>query len=175
MMQSHKFYGCVNILKVAIILILVISLTNTQAESGQGNQSGKTLKLSSLDTGKMSSGWGQPKIDKSVQDYPMAIAGQKFDHGIGTHANSLMYIDLNGGTKRFKAFVGVDDEVPLGKATVQFRIYGDGKKLWQNEVMKSGDKAAAVDVDLAGVKIFILSVSSTLDGIDFDHANWAQA
>jgi len=59
----------------------------------------------------MTSGWGKPEIDKSVQNQPMSIAGQKFDRGVGTHANSIMYIDLKGGSKRFSAYVGVDDEV----------------------------------------------------------------
>jgi len=48
--------------------------------------------VSSLDLSPIIQGWGKPQADKSVTGTPMAIAGRKFEHGLGTHANSLARI-----------------------------------------------------------------------------------
>ena len=74
----------------------------------------------------MISGRGKPEINKAVQGQPVSIAGQKFDRGVGTHASSIMYIDLKGGSKRFPAYAGVDDEVNGRIGSIEFRMYGDG-------------------------------------------------
>jgi len=50
---------------------------------------------------------------------------------VGTHANSIMYIDLKGGSKKFSTYVGVDDKVNGNIGSVEFRVYGDGKMLWK--------------------------------------------
>ena len=134
-----------------------------------------TVWLSSLDLAKMTSGWGKAEIDMGVQGKPMAIGGRKFPRGVGTHAPSAMYVDLKGVTERFTAFVGVDDEVNGHVGSLEFRVYGDGKILWQSGLMKAGQAAKAVDVPLAGVKTLILWVGPGDDGIDYDHADWAEA
>ena len=103
----------------------------------------ETIWLSSLDLGKMSAGWGRPVADKSVQGKPMAIAGQKFARGVGTHAASKMYVDLGGGCESFKATVGVDDEVNGNIGSVEFRVYADGTLRWKSGVMKARQAATS--------------------------------
>jgi len=148
-------------------------------------KSKNTVWLSSLNLSKMTSGWGKPEINKAVQGKPMSIAGRKFDRGVGTHANSIMYIDLKGGSRNFSAYVGVDDEVNGPRrfasqkrssgGSVEFRVYGDGKLLWKSGVMKAREPARKANVDIQGVKTLILIVDSAGDGINYDHANWAEA
>ena len=135
----------------------------------------ETVWLSSLDLGKMTAGWGKPVKDKSVQDKPMSIAGQKFQRGVGTHAASRMHIDLGRGSQSFKATVGVDDEINGQIGSVEFRVYGEAKLLWRSGVMKAGQAAKPVEVDVRGVDNLLLMVDTAGDGNGFDHADWAEA
>ncbi len=134
----------------------------------------EVVRLDELDLSKMSSGWGKALADRTVTDKPISIGGEAFEHGVGTHAESLFYVKLDGKTERFRAKVGVDDAAN-GRGTVRFQVYGDGKRLFDSRTMKGGQKAKTVDVPLTGVRHLTLMVTSSGDGIDFDHADWAQA
>jgi len=136
---------------------------------------GQTVSLSSLDLKNTQQEWGDPHADKSVDGHPLSIGGKKFDNGLGTHATSYLRVQLDGNAKEFKAWVGVDDEEMGQPSRVVFSVIGDGKTLWQSGIMKSGDAAKQVDVDLTGVKKLLLFVNNGGDGIDFDHADWADA
>ncbi|MBI4586129.1 MAG: NPCBM/NEW2 domain-containing protein [Planctomycetes bacterium] len=142
------------------------------ASSGLASE---TVWLSSLDLGKTRQGWGKPQASRSVTEKPISIAGRKFDQGIGTHAPSVLYIDLSAGSERFLGAVGVDDAVLQQPASVAFKVIGDGKTLWQSGVMKAGDPARTVDLDVTGLKTLVLVVSDGGDGMNFDHADWAEA
>jgi len=136
----------------------------------------ETVWLDSLDIRKVEQDWGAPKAKQSVDGNPLSIAGQKFERGLGTHAASVLCVDLKGGAERFKAFVGVDDEVKKNPAaSVEFLVTGDGKLLWKSGVMKAGQPAQKVDVDLRGGKTLLLKVDPAGDGINYDHADWADA
>jgi alpha-galactosidase len=135
----------------------------------------ETVQLSSLDVSKTMQGWGKPQADKSVDGNPLTIDGTKYERGLGTHAISILYIDLKGDATRFTAKVGVDDEKKNEPASVQFSVLGDDRELWKGEVMKGGQAAATVDVDLKGVKMLVLMVEDAGDGINHDHADWADA
>jgi alpha-galactosidase len=134
----------------------------------------ETVALTALDLSKVRQGWGKPQVDKNVVGKPMAIAGTKYARGLGTHANMVLHVALDGRTERFTAKVGVDDET-AGRGTMRFLVYTEGKKLFDSGAMKGGDAAKAVDVDLAGAGRAVLMVSGGGDGIDFDHADWAEA
>jgi alpha-galactosidase len=58
---------------------------------------------------------------------------------------------------------------------VVFKIFADGKKLFDSGLMKPGDAAKTVDLDLRGVQQLLLVVTDGGDGVHFDHANWADA
>jgi alpha-galactosidase len=135
----------------------------------------ETVPLDSLDLSKVKQGWGEPKVDKSVIGETLSIGGEKFECGVGTHAESRIYVKLGGGSSRFAAKVGVDDNRKDQPAAVEFRVYGDGKTLFKSGPMKPGDAAKAVDVDLSGVKDLLLFVGSAGNGIANDHADWADA
>jgi len=151
--------------------VAVVVLAAALCGSGTGEE---MVRLSSLDLSKMRQGWGQPQVDRSVQGKPIMIGGQRFERGVGTHACSVLHIRLDGRTERLVAYVGVDDETS-GKGTVRFKIYGDGRKLFDSGVMRGGQEPEAVDVELGGVRQLVLLASSAGDGIDYDHADWAEA
>ena len=53
-----------------------------------GVQGAETLRLSSLDLSMMTTGWGQPHANRSIDGNPLSIAGKQYEHGVGTHAAS---------------------------------------------------------------------------------------
>ncbi len=136
---------------------------------------GKSVWLSSLDLSKVQQGWGKAQADRSVQEKPISIGGHKFERGVGTHAASRIYVDLAGGSRRFSASVGVDDGADKKHASIEFRVYGDNKNLFKSGVMKGGQPAKAVDIDVTGVKTLLLMVTDAGNGVTHDHADWADA
>jgi alpha-galactosidase len=137
--------------------------------------SADTVWLSSLDLAKMRQGWGSPQKDRSIREQPLAIGGRRFDHGVGTHATSSLWVDLAGGSARFLAAVGVDDAAGDARASITFKVVGDGRTLWESGVMRLGQPAKTVDVDLRGVRTLLLLVGDAGDGTGWDHADWADA
>lgn len=134
----------------------------------------QTVWLDMLDLSTMEAGWGTPHSRKSVEGNPLVIAGQKYDRGVGTHTVSTFVLDVGRKGKRFSAAVGVDDET-REKASVCFYVLGDGKVLWESGVVKKGDAAMTVDVNIKGAKLLGLLVTDADDGIDYDHADWCDA
>jgi alpha-galactosidase len=134
-----------------------------------------SVRLDELDLTAMTAGWGQPQKNQSVSQTPLAISGEKFDHGVGTHAESKVMLQLDGKSKLFTAKVGVDDDAGDASASVEFIILGDGHELWRSGVCKLGDKPHDCSVNLDGIKSLDLMVDPTGNGINYDHADWADA
>jgi alpha-galactosidase len=144
------------------------------AAAAETSSQGQKVWLCDLDISKTQQGWGEPQKDKSVDGNPLRIAGRSFDRGLGTHADSALYVKLAGGSTRFTALVGLDDEA--GRfGTVQFRILADGEEIFKTDTMKAGQPAREVDVDVTGVDLLVLLVNGGSDGINYDHADWANA
>jgi alpha-galactosidase len=133
-----------------------------------------TIRLDQLDVQNTEQDWGQPHRNQSVDGHSLSIGGKPFEHGLGTHANSTLYIELNGAT-HFSASVGVDGEVTSPEAGIEFLVFGDGKKLWQSDMMRAGEAAKTLSLELHGIKRLLLKVNPTGNGISFDHADWADA
>ena len=132
------------------------------------------VPLSKLDVSHMSAGWGQPRVDRSVDGNPLKISGRTFESGVGTHAESEFTVEVRGA-RAFRASVGVDDEVGGGLGSVEFVAEGDGRVLWRSGTLKQGDAARQADVSLAGIRQLTLRVTDGGDGISYDHADWADA
>ena len=139
-----------------------------------GAQATETVWLDSLDLKTMHQGWGTPQVNRSMREQPLAIGGQKFARGVGTHALSTYRLTLNGGTERFTATVGLDDAAGE-PGSVVFQVIADGKQVFTSGVMKSGQPAKLLDLDLRGVATLLLLVTDAGDGVICDHADWADA
>jgi len=133
-----------------------------------------TFGIETLDLQYVEQGWGEPHANQSVDGHPLFLDGKRFEHGLGTHANSTLRVALGGKAERFTATVGIDDEVDK-KGSVNFKVIGDGKTLWDSGVLHGGDAAKPVAVDLHGVKSLILQVTDAGDDMNYDHADWADA
>ena len=143
--------------------------------TGTSTVHAQSVWLSSLDISKTQQGWGRPNADKSAGGRPLTIGGQVFEKGLGTHAPSVVYIDLKGDAERFTAMVGIDDEVSGEHGSVQFRVYSDTKLLWKSTFIHAGDKPQPVDVSLQGAKMLILVVRNGGDTPKGNHADWGAA
>ncbi len=153
------------LLKRLVLIVLVCVAPSLFAE---------TIWLSSLDLKQMTTGWSVAKADHEITGGPLSVHGERFARGVGTHATSKFRVALGGNARRFTAEVGVDDSAG-NQGSVEFNISGDGKTLWDSGVLKGGDAAEPVDVNLAGVQTLVLRVTDGGDGESNDHADWANA
>src|SRR4051812_32210607 len=78
-----------------------------------------TRWIDEMDLSQVEHGWGSAHARKSVGDHPITIAGTVYQHGVGTHAESFININLKGAATKFTAMVGVDDEA-TSKGSVAF-------------------------------------------------------
>ncbi|HSV14031.1 MAG TPA: NPCBM/NEW2 domain-containing protein, partial [Tepidisphaeraceae bacterium] len=136
-----------------------------------------TVGLAQLDLASVHQDFGKPGVNKSIDGHPITIGGKSFEHGLGTHAQSVWWINVNGRGERFTASVGLDDEVKSdpksSRVGVEFKVIGDRKTLFRSGRMKVGEAPKPVDVDLDGVKMLILVVSPINGNIDYAHCDWA--
>jgi len=158
-------------------LALAVTFLLCACGAGLAAAPARTVWLDELDAGKATTGWGPAQPNRSVEGKPLTIAGQTYARGLGTHAPGVLRISLGGAAARFTARVGVDDEVAKrpSKASVEFKIIGDGVVLWQSGIVKRLEPARQVDVDLKGIKLLDLVVTDGGDGYACDHADWADA
>jgi hypothetical protein len=139
-----------------------------------------TSYLSDLTWTSMVNGWGPVEKDTSNGEQaagdgvPMTIGGVGYSKGLGAHAASDVRYNLGGTCNRFKASVGVDGEVGA-RGSVDFQVYADATKVYDSGVLRGGGAAQSVDVSVAGASGLRLVVTDGGDGIDWDHADWANA
>jgi PKD repeat protein len=120
-------------------------------------------------------GWGSVQLDQSIGNNPITLNGVTYTKGLGVHAECELRYDLGGNFLRFKSDVGIDDEVNGSPATVAFEVWADGVQLYNGAVMNSASPTQSIDVDITGKNELILIVTDGGDGINSDHADWADA
>ncbi|WP_217146028.1 NPCBM/NEW2 domain-containing protein, partial [Streptomyces sp. AC627_RSS907] len=104
----------------------------------------------------------------------LSIGDDRYAHGVTVHGRSSVTIDLNRSCSSYDALVGVDDLTQkLGK--VHFSVHADGVRLWNSGMLKGGDPAVPVHVDIAGRETVRLVVEphSPVDNVAL--ADWAQS
>ena len=159
-----------NIFLLAMLTAALVTSQPTFAQAPAPDLWVDTLNLTFL-----TQDYGTPHAGKSVDASPLTLNGVVYDHGIGTHANSRFLIDLKGVTTQFTATVGVDDEKKISAASLTFAVYVDGKKKFETPVLRGGDKPVPISLNVTGAKRLTLVVTDGGDGINSDHADWADA
>jgi hypothetical protein len=150
------------------------------APSPTPSLTGSVTFLSDMEFVTQTNGWGPVETDTSNGEkklgdgHPITIAGQTFASGLGAHAPSVVTVNLGGGCSGFEADVGVDDEVG-GVGSVQFQVWGDGKKLFDSGVVRGTENAIGAYANVTGVQTMKLIVLDGGDGVDSDHADWGNA
>jgi alpha-galactosidase len=133
----------------------------------------QTILLSSfLDVRQSDNEFARPVLNKGPKENPLRVAGQTFENGVSTEAETTLAIAPNGAV-RFSALAGVDDASETNDPVV-FEIQGDGQRLWHAELRK-GEKPAAVDVDVRGKKELLLLVQDVGNATSHAYADWADA
>lgn len=147
--------------------------------------------------------FGPPNRRRSFGESGLAVAGKRFERGLGTHAPSRLDVELPCGASRFEAVVGVDEEVQAyanratrttssvfpsyvydsrstlhdfrSAGTVRFLVLADGREAFDSGPMDRTAQGRSVSVDLVGVRRLSLVVEDGGDGSFGDHADWAEA
>ncbi|ASK62205.1 hypothetical protein CFK37_08545 [Virgibacillus phasianinus] len=142
----------------------------------------ETSYLSDLGWISALNGWGPVERDLSVGENDagdgnvLTINGETYEKGLGVHAYSEIRYHIGGNFSRFKAEIGVDDEVaPSSAASVVFQVFGDGEKLFDSGLMTGEDEAKNVDISIEDVNELKLIVTDGGNGNGSDHADWANA
>lgn len=137
-------------------------------------QAQEKIQLSDLNLSLMTTGYGSAKANRSIDGNPITLNGTRYQSGVGTHADSKMTLRLHGKARRFSAQVGVDDEA-TSTGSVIFRITADDRIVYESPLMRKGSKPGKIDLKLKGVQTVVLEALSGGDGINNDHADWADA
>jgi hypothetical protein len=136
------------------------------------------VAVSSLPFLTATNGWGPVERDTSNGEAnagdgkPMTIGGVAYAKGLGVHAASDVQLYLAGACTRLTASVGVDGETGTG-GSVRFGVSADGVTRVTTPVVRGGQAAVPVDVDVTGVQVLDLLVDDGGDGNGQDHADWA--
>ncbi len=135
----------------------------------------RTAWLDEYDLKEIVTGFGEAQRNRSLNKKPLAIGGEAFSRGVGTHAPSHAYfLNPGGGPLRFEASAGLDDSTG-GPGSVRFQVVADGEIVHDTGLIRKGEAAKRISVDLGGKKIVELRVTDGGDGKNHDHADWAEA
>ncbi|MFL4946080.1 NPCBM/NEW2 domain-containing protein [Streptomyces sp. MMS24-I31] len=125
-------------------------------------------------------GWGPVERNLSNGEqaagdgHTLTINGTTYAKGLGTHAASDIAYYLGGTCSRLTVSAGVDDEAGGTKGSVVFRVYRDDTLVADSGRMTGTDPAKTLTADLTGGLELRLVVTDSEDGIDYDHADWAE-
>ena len=97
--------------------------------------------LETLNLKNMRQDYGEPHRGKSIDDNPLTLGGVVYPHGVGSHAKSEIAIDLKGGSKRFLAMAGLDDERKSSDGSVTFQVWVDAQEGRRNRCYAWGATA----------------------------------
>ena len=112
--------------------------------------------------------------DQAQGGGPLSLRGKTYAKGLGVHAISKLTYGVNRSYKRFIALVGLDDSAG-DLASVEFKVYSDGKLIWESGVLRRTSPAKAMDLDVLNTTELVLEVTAADNADIQDRANWANA
>jgi alpha-galactosidase len=104
---------------------------------------------------------------------PMSMHGERYEKGLGVHAESDVRFSLGGHCAAFSATIGIDDSSD-GDGSVTFQVWGDDRKLFDSGKVTAKAKPRPVRVQLGGVNELRLVVRAR-GSTEGDVADWALA
>lgn len=166
-------------LLIALFAVLSSSVVAQNVITPPTTEEGfKVIELSKMDLSKTTCGWSTPKANKSIEGHPITIAGKTYASGVGTHATGRINVKLNGSAMRFKAQLGIDDEVVPNKGNVKYTIKGIGENglssVLAEGTIVSGGLTQNIDVDVNGYKYLIIDLDENGEN-SYDHVDVANA
>lgn len=117
--------------------------------------------------------------DRSWAGTPLSVGGKTYQKGIGTHAHYVLTYRLEDDYDRFQSVVGIDDSVvetsPHTHGGVVFRVFADGKAVFDSGLVTRQTGPRKVDVELRGVRTIVLEADYGPNGPVNARADWAGA
>ena len=181
---SHQYREVIEMKNIAARLNLmgigvavgVIIIASVSASS-------KEVFLSDM-TPKSSFIHGPLRIDEDYYGETIKMDGEEYERGIVAHVEAPQgYSEVIyevSGYKTFRAEIGLShrDAPPAG--SVVFFVYIDnGKGGWiekyKSDVIKHENPTIPLEIDISGAKELRLYCTDAGDGINSDHATWANA
>ena len=162
---AYQPYGAP--MKNAAVTGEALTIAGERFEHGVGVQANSKIKLS---------------LRKNTSVFTCKIGVN--DHSVDYKDDALSKIPMTDGTMLFyrtdgaggkKQFVGVGSgDGSVGKGSVVFRLVGDGKEIYNSGVVRGGEKARDISLNLSGVDVLEMIVEDGADGISGDHADWIE-
>lgn len=112
--------------------------------------------------------------DRNAAGGRLRCGGRIFVKGMGVHSSARLTYMLERPFARFTAAGGIDD-ASGGAGSVRFRVYVDGQKKHDGRIVRGGDAAEPIDVDLSGGKRLDLIVDFGDRADQGDFADWLDA
>lgn len=114
---------------------------------------------------------------QSVLKTPLQIGATRFEHGLGTHAQSEIVLRLPQPAQRFEAQIGVDNnlDTKARHGSVVFVVEAQGREIYRSELCRGGEAPRRVQVELEDARDLTLRVLDGGDGQSHDQADWAEA
>jgi hypothetical protein len=103
----------------------------------------------------------------------LTIGGVTYADGVTVNGLSSVVIDLNRPCGAYRAKAGIDD-MGAGLGSAVFSVFADGTRVWRSGVVRGGDPAVPVAVDLSGRRTVRLVVEPG-DGGVLVPAAWAES
>ena len=119
------------------------------------------VSLTKLQTENIRQDYGKAIVGSSVTGEPASVKSVKYTNVIGTHANSVMKIDLKGDAITLTAKVGVSDSrINLKDKTLTAQTLTDGTKMY----FRNGEKRQFVALASSNGRIEKGSVTFIIKG-----------
>ena len=115
------------------------------------------------------------------------LGGKEYEHSIklypykeGVPGSVTFFVDvLPVQYKKFKATIGLPDRLTAGRGSADFRVElmhnNQWKEVYRSKVFKGGDSPEEIDIDLNGAEALRFRTTDAGDGLNSDHATWADA
>jgi hypothetical protein len=114
------------------------------------------------------------RVDQALDGGPLIVDGTTYEKGIAVHSRCVLEYALGGKYEKFRARVGFQQ--PGGRlGRVAVRVLADGKPLFEDADLRGDQKAAEVDVNVAGAKRLTLEVDYGQGQDVGDRVAWADA
>jgi hypothetical protein len=159
------------VIALTVLTAVIIGISTTPAHAAA---KARIVYLDELNVKLSSSGWGSTRKNRSIDGRQIKIGGKAFKRGVGTHSHGVFRVQLDGKTTKFTAMVGIDSETG-NRGNAEFQVIVKKKVIWKSGLMKGGQAAKPLEVDLTGVKMVDLVVTTGGDGFGHDHTDWADA
>lgn len=130
--------------------------------------------LDELDLTVVRQGWATATAGRTLDGNGLRLRGQRFERGIMLHAHAELLLRLDGRALRFKAVVGIDDEVG-NQGSAQLDLIADGTSVYTTDILRGNGAVAKIDFCVEGVRELILVARDGGDGIDGDHLTLGDA